>query len=673
MNKLAVLPLPHDYNPRYFNDPYPNAVAILEYANTQIHAPNTEHYAIMAFLQSGTVKYTVYIFKTSAVNFPYGTVLDYSGNKKIWGRPPYGYAVVTRNSEGQWSWNSYTRWTDPNNVNALELANVIGKPNETDKLSYYSNVMFTTNAGEYPSTLPEADFTVAKNVGEYSINLVVRATTRSDVEHYQYRTKAYTVGVSWKSPLTDTEFNIMLSGLPEHIPTYTFNPNDLPTGVSLPTYNYNYKTETGVYMRGVRTPMGAFSGIPPTAWDELTDVPAIRVLPLTELLKLAQQQTANVKNDDLFAVMLFTFYYNDEITYQASLDYSSLFGEDIDISGGTISDPNAADSVNDTNVYSDSVALTVPTLTATGVFNRCYTLDGNSVNDLCDFLYNADDTIFNEIIDGVLTRGNPIESIIDLRLYPFDVRAFTGGGTAQKIKFGRTDTGVVGSKLPHNANAVISLGSCVIPRVYNNFLDYQMGVSLYIPFCGVVELPIDRTLNHTISVKLIVDYVTGACTAVVYVDALPLLYQSGVIGVSIPLTATNSADFAKSIIGNLITGAAQIAGGNVGGAAMTATETAIDLYTGSKLQTAGASSPQTSLFQPKNAYVLLSIVNPPAGVYDDVYAENIGYACFMPVSSIGIMNGAGFTAFDNVKLNIPQATEQEKAEILTLLMNGVYM
>ena len=40
---------------------------------------------------------------------------------------------------------------------------------------------------------------------------------------------------------------------------------------------------------------------------------------------------------------------------------------------------------------------------------------------------------------------------------------------------------------------------------------------------------------------------------------------------------------------------------------------------------------------------------------------------------IGFMDGDGLVAFDNVKLDIPQATEAEKAELLQLLKAGVFM
>ena len=576
---------------------------------------------------------------------------------------PYAFGTSSRSNPSQaWGNDRYGgAWQTGGTIAAYYVDTVYTLVSHTIRVIY--------NGQPYDPTKPDERF-FTKEPTAYTLNVGVAVNDASDHDNYYYATKAYNINLRWKSLRTGTEYTYPLTNL------ITQRPLTLQPPISGTLYTFNYSTEHSNIAAALRMPIGVYASTAdiPTEYSELTDLRSFNQITLQTLIDYMQTQTAGATEQDVFTEIFADFIVDNDVIETLSCDYTSLFGDEtIDINSGTVNDPNAADSISDTNVYTDSVELTVPALTATGVFNRCYTLDGNSVNDLCDFLYNANDTTFDEIIDGVLTRGNPIDSIIDLRLYPFDVRQFTGGGTAQAIKFGRTQTPVIGSLLPHNANAVISLGSCVVPRVYNNFLDYQMDVTLYIPFCGVVSLPVDRVLNHTVNVKLIVDYVTGACVAVVYVDAIPLLYQSGVIGVSIPMTATNSADFAKTIVGNLITGASQVATKNAGGAASTALDTISALHDGSKIQTAGASSPQTALFQPKNAYLLLSIVNPPDGVYNSEYAELVGYACFMPVTTINTMTGNGFVAFDNVKLNIPQATEQEKTDIQNLLRSGVYM
>lgn len=537
-----------------------------------------------------------------------------------------------------------------------------------------ATVQFSFNGTPYDPTVHD-EHIFTKDYNTYKMYVGVAVDENSQKTGYIYTTETYKIRLRWQSLRTGDNYSFDMAGRLVFNTATQLTPSTIPAA---PFYSFSYSVDNAApYARALRMPVGAFesSSDIPTDYAALTDLRAVSEITLQQLVDYMQTQTAGANEQDVFTEIFADFMdVNETVIDTKSCDYSSLFGSgDIDINGGTINNPNGEPSIDDTNVYSDSIDLTTPTLTATGVFNRCYVLDGNGVNDLCDFLYNASDSVFDEIIDGVLTRGNPIESLIDLRLYPFDVRAFTGAGTPEFIKFGRTQTTVAASKLPHNANAVISLGSCVVPRYYNNFLDYEMTAKLYIPFCGVCDLPVDRILNHTLSIKLIVDYITGACCAVVYVDSLPLVYQSGVIGVSIPMTATDSAEFGKSIIGNLITGATQTAGKNPAAAVGSFADAASKIWNGSDIQTAGSSSPQVALYQPKNAYLLLSIVNPPSGVYDDVYAATIGYATFMPVSAISWMNGSGFTVFDNVQLTVGQATDAERDEILSLLTSGVYM
>lgn len=536
-----------------------------------------------------------------------------------------------------------------------------------------ANVAFDMGGTPYdPNLHDEHIFT--KDPGLYKMYAGIAAADNSTYENYYYSTLVYKLRLRWQSLRTGTSYTMPLDGRCVYQTAQVLTPTSI---VPAPFYTFAYSTDNAApYAHALRMPLGAFetSSDIPTAWADLTDLRAITEITLQDLVDFANTITAGCTVQDVFTEIFCDFMdVNNTVLDTKSCDYSSLFGdEDVDINGGTIHDPNDDPSIPD-SVYTDHIDLTTPTLTGTGVFNRCYVLDANSVNDLCDFLYNASDSIFDEIIDGVLTRGNPIESLIDLRLYPFDVRAFTGAGTAESIKFGRTDTGVIGTKLPHNANAVISLGSAPVPRFYNSFLDYQMDCKLYIPFCGVCDLPIDRVLNHNISIKLIVDYITGACTAVVFADRIPIIYQPGVIGVSIPMTATNSAEFGKTIVGNLVTGAKAAMTGNISQLAEAGSDIASSLWEGSHIQSTGSSSPQTALFQPKNAYLLMSIVNPPGGVYDTTYDENIGYSCFMPMNQIGFLDGTGLCAFSDIKLNIPQATEAERVELLQLLEEGVFM
>lgn len=330
----------------------------------------------------------------------------------------------------------------------------------------------------------------------------------------------------------------------------------------------------------------------------------------------------------------------------------------------------------DPNQYVDSIGLNTPALTTTGVFNRTFALTASNVNNLADYLWNADETIFNEIVKGLsLMGGNPIDGLIDLRLYPFDVVSKSGGsGSAGNIVVGRTDTGISGV-IVNNYNAIIDLGSCVFTQKFKNFLDYEpyTTASLYIPYVGIVPIPTAQFSGQNVSCKLIVDITTGSCTAVVFCNNIPMIYKNGTIGVDIPMTATNSANYASRIIGGLTSGSVDIAMGAATGNP-TSVISGLGEITNAAMgvnntmyNTAGSSAPSCSLWQPQNCYF---VIQKPVPIVPDNYGHNVGFACNYQATLSSL---SGFTCCYNPDVSTIAATEEEKQELEQLLKSGVYL
>ena len=561
---------------------------------------------------------------------------------------------------------------------------------------YESTVAFEFGGESYDPTDHDDRFAERRSdLAEFSIRYGTSVNEMSDYNAHDliYSTRDYSVKLKWRSPTKGYDYELDLPGY-KNIDFLYIDPD---TG----KWNYSFSPGDSTTMKATRGPLGSYASQAdvPSDYEDMTDFPAVKTITLNDLLAKTVEKynspTNTVSIQDLCTVMNVEFWADNsddppvsEQIDSIQVDFSDLYDTPPDLDGMG-EDPNKEVSLVDNNKYISNTPIETPTLSSTGVFNRCYSMDANSVNDLCDYIYNADDSIFEEIMDGVLT-GNPMESLIDLRLYPFDVMAIATGGASQQIKFGRVQTPIVGYKLPNLTRCIINLGSAVVPRCYNNFLDYQMDIKLYIPFIGMVDLPVELCLNKHVNVQMAVDFVTGACTAMVYIEGIIYSYHQGVIGISIPMTGTGSSEYAKTMIGNIIglasgsgKGAAEgVKGmGTVSGAVAGAVkETASNLMdiagnarTGSHLQTCGASTPQVSLYQPLYCYMLVEIPNPLEGAYDDNYANNVGYACFEPVNSILMMQNKGFTCFENVKLTIPTATDKEKEELLQLLKSGVFM
>lgn len=327
----------------------------------------------------------------------------------------------------------------------------------------------------------------------------------------------------------------------------------------------------------------------------------------------------------------------------------------------------------DPNNYTDKINLNKPTLSNVNVFNRSFAVNANTIKNLADFLWNADETKFNEIVKGLALMGeNPMNGIIDLRLFPFNVALKNSATQAEPIVIGRTNTGVNGIKLTENVNSLIDLGECTFFTKFKNFLDYEpyTTAQLYIPYIGVVPVSTAEFMGHKISVKMIVDYTTGAGTAIVFKDDIPFIYRNGVVGVSIPMTGTDSASYASTVIGNVVNGAMGIANAtatdNMGGLINSANQMYSGFATPVQYQEASASSPAVATWQPQKCYFIIDrpILNVP-----DNYGRTVGYACEITGK---LSDSKGFTVVSNPEISF-KCTEAEKTMLSQLLTAGVFI
>mgnify|MGYP007114063654 CR=1 FL=1 len=327
----------------------------------------------------------------------------------------------------------------------------------------------------------------------------------------------------------------------------------------------------------------------------------------------------------------------------------------------------------DPNNYTDKIDLNKPTLSNVNVFNRSFAVNANTVKNLADFLWNADETKFQEIVKGLALMGeNPMNGIIDLRLFPFNVALKNSATQAEPIVIGRTNTGVNGIKLTENVNSLIDLGECTFFTKFKNFLDYEpyTTAQLYIPYIGVVPVSTAEFMGHRISVKMIVDYTTGAGTAIVFKDDIPFIYRNGVVGVSIPMTGNDSTSYANTVIGNVVSGVVggvtSIASGNIGGMVSSAEKLYSGFATGTNYQEASASSPSVATWQPQHCYFIIDrpILNVP-----DNYGRTIGFAC---EKTGKLSDFKGFTVVSNPEINF-RCTDSERQYIVNMLQGGVFV
>lgn len=381
-------------------------------------------------------------------------------------------------------------------------------------------------------------------------------------------------------------------------------------------------------------------------------------------------------------------------TEDGGIDPNNTADED-DINDGLVSDPsdygdngfNGNESVIDMNNYVDETPLPEPALSVVGAFNRSYAISYISVKNLADWLWNADEDIFDEIVKGLALHGeNPIDGIISVRLYPFPVNSLVTVGSSEIIKVGRNASPIEGFPITYNSKAIVDLGKCYFYPHFKNFLDYKpyTEARLYIPYIGIIPVDTIEFMGHEISVKMIVDIVTGACCAMVYRDGIICTYASGTIGVDIPFSGTDSANFASRMlsatIGNLTDGFINAASGAASPSPATQAyglargvesvgKAMLANYTiGTDYVAGGSSTPNCGNWQPQYCYF---IIDRPIDIAPPNYGHFAGFAC---AETGQLKTFHGFTICSNVDTSgFAQATEGERDELKQLLESGVFI
>lgn len=337
----------------------------------------------------------------------------------------------------------------------------------------------------------------------------------------------------------------------------------------------------------------------------------------------------------------------------------------------------------DTNDYTEEVPLIKPSIATAGLFNTSYILNTRQVTELAETLNNADEDSMTKILDGLILQGeNPMNGIISLKLFPFDVQKETGTASKSNITIGRWNTGISAYTLPdHGLTQIFDLGTFTIyPAIKTEpatFLDYEpyTTIDCYIPYCGMVSLAPSEVMGRTVNIKMTVDFYTGACEAVVYAEGYPVAYKNGVIAIDIPLTGTDSSAYAREVLGGIINAAGTIVGSETAKTPPPAPVTGVkaigEAFSGffapTHFQSAGTATPSNSFSMPQYCYVIIN--RPEYGVGE--YGKTIGWATNVSVP-LSEMAG-GLIKANNPRLDNVSATLEEKNLIEAAIVNGIIL
>lgn len=331
--------------------------------------------------------------------------------------------------------------------------------------------------------------------------------------------------------------------------------------------------------------------------------------------------------------------------------------------------PNNPTPVNP-NTDTKNIEIVTPNLTTTSVFNSTYAVTYTDLDALRSYLWNSDNNIFDRIVENTKLFNKPLDALISIMLFPFDVRRKSGAGaTTQNIVFGRTALeGVQGVKLPQNANAIFDLGNATLYPQFQDFRDYEpyTTATLYIPYCAPVKISPSIFSDKTLRVKLVVDYITGDCVGVVYCEGIPVAFSNGKCGINIPVSAADFSRYDQKVVNDVLSIGKDITNGDIGTGTASTTLDFLQSFNRADILTKGSASSAVSTRLPQMCYLEIERVQTSAF---ENYGNTIGFACDI-YTTIG--NKSGLIVCDNPIINI-SCLDVEKQEIATMLQNGIYV
>ena len=369
-------------------------------------------------------------------------------------------------------------------------------------------------------------------------------------------------------------------------------------------------------------------------------------------------------------------------------------------------DPSKPNPI-DPNTYNGSMGTGFVTSFATATTR--YNIRTNDFITLTDKLWDAmalatPDNVNNYSLDTFLT-SNPIDSIVNLKWFP--ISESMSIGEAIKVKLGKYDTGI--SAYAAQNSILKDCGNVVIYPVSGhgvaNWIDKLTKITLYLPFCGSLNLDPETYMGRSVNVEYAIDLITGSCSA--YVSYIADNGQrvitdiaSGTCGIDCPVTGIQHATLDSQLynateqlkamrVNNAVNGLASVlglsdvtkkgmsgisdalkTGGTIYNALQSESVAEYNLHhTQTPTKMIGTSSAMTgAMCDLRPTIIFERPVIPP--IDDDAYAHVCGYACCEPTT---IGNLSGYAEFASADLSGFNATAEEKNMIANALMGGVYL
>lgn len=327
------------------------------------------------------------------------------------------------------------------------------------------------------------------------------------------------------------------------------------------------------------------------------------------------------------------------------------------------------DYTNDDMIIND-IVLAPSNLT------KMYVTNSANVENLSLFLWNSSDSVYESIVKNLALQGaNPLDAIISLRLFPFDLSSVCTTSSQQTdMSIGRvTATDAKGYQVV-SIHPYVHLLDFTIPSHYGTFMDYEpySNYYLYLPFYSTIPLNTKDFLNKSISVDMVVDVINGVANYLISVNGTIIKILNFKIAIDIPLSAIDDRQRSNQFI-NTIMNAGVSAVGLASGNPIAVSTGIVGAISSDFVNQNG----MTSVINGGLQGCYLNYINPldfyliqTHSVYSEPinYNYQIGYPCERNYKLSSI---SGKIWVDNADFNNVPCTEFEKNELRNLFKNGV--
>lgn len=336
--------------------------------------------------------------------------------------------------------------------------------------------------------------------------------------------------------------------------------------------------------------------------------------------------------------------------------------------------------------------------------SNVYILNSTKMGQVANLVF-PDVTTAGELPDQIkelkaslgLYGENPINDIIDVWHCPFNPYNLVERDT-KNLWFGSYRSSITATHVTAHGK-LSNFGACTISPIYNDFRDYDIEITLYLPYFGAVDLAPDIFMGKTLNIKVTADLRSHNVRYYLFADQTLIQYHDCAVGTCYPLMgqdvagkanqvmhAYNSLQTAKrntalSMGVNAIGMTTQLARGDVMGAVSTGVaneqsrnnvalqekQLAQDVkYTQPARSVVGNASPACSENDIPYPYIIFKI---PQTVKPPLLQSTYGLPCNVITQ---LANVHGYTQIDNIQLQT-SAPERIKADIIRRLQSGVYL